>query len=87
MRFTLTADEQDLRSSLRGFLATLVAGTDHERICASEDGFDREVWRRLSSQGWLDLHAMSAEADGSAWPVAGVIMAEEYGRTPVPAPV
>ena len=87
MQFSLSADEQDLRSSLRGFLATLVTAADHERICASEDGFDRDVWKRLASQGWLDLHAMSAEADGSAWPVAGVIMAEEYGRVPVPAPV
>lgn len=87
VRFTLTADEQDLRSSLRSFLTALVPAEVHQRICASEEGFDREVWERLAAQGWLDLHAMSAEADASAWPVAGVIMAEEFGRRPVPAPV
>jgi acyl-CoA dehydrogenase len=87
VRYTLTADELDLRSSLRSFLSALVPAGDYERICETDEGFDRDVWTRLASQGWLDLHAMSAETGGSAWPIAGVIMAEEYGRTLVPAPV
>ena len=87
MRYTLTSDELDLQSSLRSFLSTLVPINDYERICESDEGFDGDVWKRLTSHGWLDLHAMSAEAEASAWPIAGVVMAEEFGRTLVPAPV
>ncbi|MDB5876452.1 MAG: Isovaleryl-CoA dehydrogenase [Ramlibacter sp.] len=88
MRYTLTDDERGLRSSLRSFLSHSSPADKYEAICERDDGFDQELWSRLAASGWLDLHAMSLMgSDGSAWPIAGVHMAEEFGRHLVPAPV
>lgn len=87
MHYSLTADERDLQAGLRAFLADLVPAATYEAICDGDSGFDDLVWKNLSEQGWLDLVPMAGEAGGSAWPISGVVMAEEFGRTPVPAPV
>lgn len=88
MRYTLTGDERNLRSSLRTFLSDSVPPTEYESICERGDGFDAQLWKRLAASGWLDLHEMaSMDDEGSAWPIAGVHMAEEFGGHLVPAPV
>lgn len=87
MHYSLTADERDLQDGLRAFLADLVPTDAYQAICESDSGFDRLTWKNLADQGWLDLVPMAEEAGGSAWPISGVVMAEEFGRSLVPAPV
>lgn len=87
MHYSLTADERDLQSGLRAFLTDLVPTSTYEAICDSTSGFDDVLWKNLCEQGWLDLVPMAEESNGSAWPISGVVMAEEFGRRPVPAPV
>lgn len=88
MHYTSTNDERDLRQSLRNFLSTNVPGAEYEAIATSETGFDAGLWKRVAASGWLDVHAVGAmDPDISAWPVSGVQMAEEFGRTLVPLPV
>ena len=87
MHYTPSADERDLRASLRAFLISQLPPSAYAEICDQATGFDAGVWSRLADSGWLDLHEISSMEGASAWPSAGVLMAEEFGRTLVPAPV
>jgi acyl-CoA dehydrogenase len=87
VHYSLTSEERHLRSSLRTFLAGRVPVSAYEAIGEQDLGFDDTLWADLVASGWLDLPAMGAMDDGSDWPAAGVHMAEEFGRTLVPAPV
>jgi len=88
VRYTLTFEERQMQVSLREFLAGGLDLAGYEAICATETGFDAACWNRLAGSGWLDVVAMTGdEGEVSAWPISGVFMAEEYGRTLLPAPV
>jgi acyl-CoA dehydrogenase len=89
MRFTHTDDERHAREALGGFLRDTVPEKRYEQICAEPGGTDAALWDEVVGSGWLDMVSMSEDegAEMSAWPISGVLLAEEFGRTLVPLPV
>jgi alkylation response protein AidB-like acyl-CoA dehydrogenase len=86
MDMEFTEEQKALQDTARSFLTTespLNAARDME---SSEEGFSRELWKKMAELGWLGL-PHSADIGGSEMGnVELVVLTKELGRSLVPSP-
>lgn len=86
MNFSLTPEQQALRSAVRDFLTSECGSDVVRRLFASEDGFDPELWAKVARQGWTGLIIPERYGGvGLGW-VECALVAEETGRALFPGP-
>jgi alkylation response protein AidB-like acyl-CoA dehydrogenase len=84
---TFTDEQEELRASLRRFLAEKSPSAAVRRAMESEEGHDPEVWRQMAEQLGLQGIAIAEEHGGAGFgPVELGIVLEEMGRALLPAP-
>ncbi|HEY0538188.1 MAG TPA: acyl-CoA dehydrogenase [Actinoallomurus sp.] len=87
MTLAFTDEQEELRASLRRFLAEKSPSAAVRRAMESEQGHDPAVWRQLAGQLGLPGIAIGEEYGGAGYgPVELGIAVEEMGRTLLPSP-
>jgi alkylation response protein AidB-like acyl-CoA dehydrogenase len=82
-----TPEQEDLRRTVRAFLADTSSTSHVRRLMDTPEGVDRDVWNRMANQ--LGLHGLAVpdEHGGAGFgPVEQVIVFEETGRALLCAP-
>jgi alkylation response protein AidB-like acyl-CoA dehydrogenase len=88
MRLVLSDEQQMLRDSARGFLATHAPVAHQRALRDARDpvGFSRDLWRRFVEMGWAGVVVEETFGGvGLGYVEAGVLL-EELGRTLTPSP-
>ena len=81
MKLTDTEEQQELRASVRRFLADKSAAAEVRRQIDTEEGFDRVVWRQMAAQLELQGIAIPQQYGGSGFStVEQNIVLQELGR-------
>jgi alkylation response protein AidB-like acyl-CoA dehydrogenase len=84
---TFTDEQEELRASVRRFLADKSPSEAVRRWMESEEGHDPAVWRQMAEQLGLQGLALPEEFGGAGYgPVELGIVLEEMGRALLPAP-
>ena len=87
MEMQFTAEQDDLRRSLRRFLEQRSPATEVRRLMATDEGYDPEVWKRLSAELGLTGLAVPEEFGGAGCgQVELTVVFEEMGRVVLCAP-
>ena len=87
MNLTFTEEQEELRASVRRFLADKAPSEAVRRWMESEEGHDPAVWRQMAEQLGLQGLALPEEFGGAGYgPVELGIVLEEMGRALLPAP-
>ena len=77
----LTGEHDELRSTVRKFLAATSSPADTRRVIETPDGFDRSMWSRMAEQLGLQALLVPERYEGSGQgPVEAQIVFEEMGR-------
>ncbi|MDQ6927810.1 MAG: acyl-CoA dehydrogenase family protein [Actinomycetota bacterium] len=85
---TQYAHQDDLRSAVRALLEEVSASGEVRRAMESPDGFDRTVWKRLSTDlGLLGIHVPARYGGGGRSYRDLLIVFEETGRALLCAPL
>jgi alkylation response protein AidB-like acyl-CoA dehydrogenase len=85
--FAATAEQEQLRQSVREFLADKSPMPEVRRLMETADGYDPAVWAQLAGQLGLVGLAIPEEYGGSGFSYAElVVVLEEMGRTLLCAP-
>ena len=84
---TLSTSERDeLRSSVRSFLASKSPTEQVRSVVAREPGFDRDLWTEMVDLGWTSLHVRpEVGGAGSGYADLAVVL-HELGRAIIPSP-
>src|SRR6516225_426609 len=87
MRFGFTKEQDEFRASLRRALEARSPTKEVRRLMATDEGFDREAWRRLNQElGLTAIHIPEAYGgQGFGFGELGIVL-EEMGRALVCAP-
>ncbi|MET7927023.1 acyl-CoA dehydrogenase family protein [Streptomyces sp. NPDC005349] len=87
MELTFSEEQEELRSVVRSFLTRHSSEAEVRRLAATEDGFDRAIWRRMATELGLQGLAIPEEYGGSGFGhlELGVVF-EEMGRALLCAP-
>ncbi len=87
MQFTFTEEQEEFRRYLRRFLDDKSTPADVRRLMATDDGYDRDVWRQLCND--LGLPAVGIPetygGQGFGFVELGIVL-EEMGRALLCAP-
>jgi alkylation response protein AidB-like acyl-CoA dehydrogenase len=87
VNFTFTAEQEQLRDSLRRFLADKSPVTEVRRLMETDDGYDPTVWRQMADQLGLQGLAVPEDYGGSGFgAVELAVVFEEMGRALLCAP-
>ena len=87
MSLVFTAEQDELRATVRRFLADKSSSAQVRRWIDSVDGYDPELWRRMATELGLHGLALPEQFGGSGGgPVELGIVLEEMGRALVPSP-
>jgi alkylation response protein AidB-like acyl-CoA dehydrogenase len=87
MRFSFSDEQEEFRLVLRRFLAGKSPTTEVRRLMATEQGFDRDGWRRLNQEMGLTAVPIPETYGGQGFgPIETGIVLEEMGRALVCAP-
>jgi len=87
MRLVLDAEQQQLRSSVRKLLADHAPPTRVRSVMDSADGYDRELWQRITGElGLAGLVVPEAHGGAGAGHVERAVVLEELGRALAPVP-
>jgi alkylation response protein AidB-like acyl-CoA dehydrogenase len=85
--FTFTDEQDELRSSVRRFLASKSASSDVRHLMETDDGYDPQVWKQMADQLGLQELAIPEQYGGSGFTVVELgIVFEEMGRALLCAP-
>ncbi|WP_119422853.1 acyl-CoA dehydrogenase family protein [Desertibaculum subflavum] len=88
MRFSFSDEQEEFRLVLRRFLAGKSPTTEVRRQMATEQGFDREAWRKLNQEmGLTAVHIPETYGGQGFGDVELGIVMEEAGRALVCAPL
>lgn len=88
MRLTLTPEQQELRLTVRRFLAAVAPQAEVRRAMESDAGWDPAVWKRASGELDLPGLAVPEEYGGAGFGFADLgIVLEEAGRALLCAPL
>jgi alkylation response protein AidB-like acyl-CoA dehydrogenase len=83
-----TVEQEELRASLRKFLASTTSESAVRTLVDTSDGFDRATWIRLGSEiGAFGLSVPEDLEGAGAGLVEQAIACEEFGRSLLPGPV
>lgn len=87
MKFSFTDEQEQFRSILRRFLEDKSPATEVRRLMETDEGCDREVWRRLSGElGLTAIHIPETYGgQGFGYVELGIAL-EEMGRVLLCAP-
>ncbi|GGK96796.1 acyl-CoA dehydrogenase family protein [Streptomyces flaveus] len=81
MDFAFSDEQEELRRTVRAFLADTSPETEIRRLMETPEGFDRAVWRRMGSELGLQGLAIPEEYGGAGCgPVEVGVVMEELGR-------
>jgi alkylation response protein AidB-like acyl-CoA dehydrogenase len=87
MYFDLTDEQQAIKSTANGFLASRFKSERIREIAASEDGFDEAGWKEMAELGWAGL-ALPEEWGGQGLGVVDLaVLFEEMGYALAPSPL
>jgi alkylation response protein AidB-like acyl-CoA dehydrogenase len=87
VNLTLTEEQEELRASVRRFLADKSPSEAVRRWMDSAEGYDPQLWAQMAGQLGLQGLAVPEEFGGAGYgPVELGIVLEELGRAVVPAP-
>ena len=87
MDFTLSEEQEMLRTSARDFLEEKCPKTLVARMQEDERGFPPELWQEMAALGWLGL-VFPEEYEGSAMSFLDLaVLLEEAGRACLPGPL
>jgi alkylation response protein AidB-like acyl-CoA dehydrogenase len=87
VNLTFSEEQEELRASVRRFLADKAPSEAVRRWMESDDGHDPAVWRQMAGQLGLQGIAVPEEHGGAGYgPVELGIVLEEMGRSLLPAP-
>ncbi|MFG2372044.1 acyl-CoA dehydrogenase family protein [Streptomyces sp. NPDC048504] len=81
MDFAFSDEQDELRRTVRAFLADTSPETETRRLMETPDGFDRALWRRMGTELGLQGLAVPEEYGGAGCgPVEVGVVMEELGR-------
>ncbi|MFJ5304726.1 acyl-CoA dehydrogenase family protein [Streptomyces sp. NPDC088350] len=87
MDFAFSDEQEQLRRTVRAFLADTSPETETRRLMDTPEGFDRALWRRMGTELGLQGLAVPEEYGGAGCgPVEVGVVMEELGRALVCAP-
>ncbi|MGW0948656.1 acyl-CoA dehydrogenase family protein [Streptomyces sp. NPDC002623] len=87
MDFAFSDEQEELRRTVRAFLADTSPETEVRRLMETPEGFDRALWRRLGSElGVLGLAVPEEYGGAGCGPVEVGVVLEEAGRALLCAP-
>ena len=87
MRFSFTPEQEEFRASLRRALEARSPTKEVRRLMATDDGFEREGWKKLNQElGLTALHIPEAYGGGGFGTSELAIVLEEMGRGLLCAP-
>jgi alkylation response protein AidB-like acyl-CoA dehydrogenase len=87
VNFTFTPEQEELRQSLRRFLADKSSSVEVRRLMETDDGYDPLVWKQMADQLGLQGLAIPEEYGGSGYSAVELgIVFEEMGRALLCAP-
>jgi alkylation response protein AidB-like acyl-CoA dehydrogenase len=84
----LSLEQRDFRAAVRDFAAARGGSDRVRRTMATEEGFDRAVWRQMSDQLGLQALVVPERYGGAGFgPLEAAIVFEELGRTLLGSPL
>jgi alkylation response protein AidB-like acyl-CoA dehydrogenase len=87
MIMAFTAEQEELRRSLRRFLEDKASSAEVRRLMETEEGYDPTVWTQMAQQLGLQGMAIPEEHGGAGFgQVELMVVFEEMGRALLPAP-
>jgi alkylation response protein AidB-like acyl-CoA dehydrogenase len=86
MDFTFNAEQDELRATVRRFLADQAPSSFVRAMIDDPRGFTDSQWSSLASLGWLGLLVPEAAGGAGRGLVDVVVVQEEMGRLPMPGP-
>jgi alkylation response protein AidB-like acyl-CoA dehydrogenase len=87
MSMTFSAEQDELRSSVRRFLEQKSPSAEVRRLMETEEGYDPAVWSQMASQLGLQGLALPEEHGGSGYGfIEQIAVLEEMGRALLCAP-
>ncbi|MEV2232678.1 acyl-CoA dehydrogenase family protein [Streptomyces phaeochromogenes] len=87
MDFAFSEEQDELRRTVRAFLADTSPETEMRRLMETPEGFDRALWRRMGTELGLQGLAVPEEYGGAGYgPVEVGVVMEELGRALLCAP-
>ena len=87
MRFAFTDEQEQLRSTVRRFLADKSPPTEVRRLMETETGYDPEVWKQIANDLGLTAVHIPETFGGQGFSFADLaIIVEEMGRSLLCAP-
>ncbi len=87
MLLALTGEHDELRSTVRQFLAATSAPATVRAVIESPEGFDRSTWRQMAEQLGLQALLVPERYEGlGQGPVEAHVVFEEMGRALYPGP-
>ncbi|MFI5046728.1 MAG: acyl-CoA dehydrogenase family protein, partial [Acidimicrobiia bacterium] len=85
--FTITAEQEELRTSVRRFLDDKSAEPDVRRLMDTREGYDEAVWAQMAAQLGLQGIAVPEQYGGAGYGHAELaVVFEEMGRALLPSP-
>jgi alkylation response protein AidB-like acyl-CoA dehydrogenase len=86
VKLVLDAEQEELRSAVRRFLADRSPSARVRAVMDADPGHDPQVWRGLADVGALGLVVPEELGGAGAGHVERAVVAEELGRAVVPVP-
>ncbi|MFD9189380.1 acyl-CoA dehydrogenase family protein [Streptomyces phaeochromogenes] len=87
MDFAFSEEQEELRRTVRAFLADTSPETEMRRLIETPEGFDRALWGRMGTELGLQGLAVPEEYGGAGYgPVEVGVVMEELGRALLCAP-
>src|SRR5712691_10853756 len=86
MDFGLSEEQEMLQQSAREFLTRECPPTFVREMYKSEDGFSRELHRKMAEQGWTGLLVPETYSGSGLGLLDMALLLEEMGRAVVPGP-
>lgn len=86
MDFTLSPEQEQLRSVARAFLSTHAPASYVRTAIDDPRGVTDEWWKRATELGWPGLLVPSRHGGAGLGPVESAVLCEEMGRLPLPGP-
>jgi alkylation response protein AidB-like acyl-CoA dehydrogenase len=84
--FTLSADQEALRDTVRSFLARQTPPAYVRAMIDDDRGFTDEWWAAVADLGWLGVLVPEQEGGAGLGLVELMVLQEEMGRLPLPGP-
>jgi alkylation response protein AidB-like acyl-CoA dehydrogenase len=86
MDFSLTEEQQELRSQARSYLAERFPPERVAELADSDEGWDPASWSELAELGWLGVSVPEEQGGAGLGFVEEAVLIEELGRALYPGP-